>query len=60
MIGVAHTPRLSALRVVLTAHAFTEDRERFLDAGIDGYVAKPVNLEELLRQIEELCRRRQS
>ncbi len=41
--------------IAMTAHAFSQDRERFLDAGIDGYVAKPVNLEELFRQIEDLC-----
>ncbi len=41
--------------IAMTAHAFSEDRERFIAAGINGYVAKPVNLEELYRQIEELC-----
>jgi len=41
--------------IAMTAHAFSEDRERFLDAGINGYVAKPVNLEDLFSQIEELC-----
>lgn len=43
--------------IAMTAHAFSDDRERFLAAGINGYVAKPVNLEELFRQIEELCSR---
>ena len=42
--------------IAMTAHAFSEDRERFVAAGINGYVAKPVNLDELCRQIEELCR----
>jgi len=46
--------------IAMTAHAFTEDRERFLHAGISGYLAKPVNLEELFRQIEELCTKGQS
>lgn len=41
--------------IAMTAHAFSDDRERFLNAGINGYVAKPVNLEELFRQIEVLC-----
>lgn len=45
--------------IAMTAHAFSEDRDCFLDAGINGYVAKPVNLEELFRQIEELCGRRE-
>lgn len=43
--------------IAMTAHAFSDDRERFIAAGINGYVAKPVNLEELFRQIEELCRK---
>jgi PAS domain S-box-containing protein len=41
--------------IAMTAHAYADDRERFKAAGINGYVAKPVNIAELLRQIEELC-----
>ncbi|MDD2367504.1 MAG: PAS domain S-box protein [Desulfuromonadaceae bacterium] len=41
--------------IAMTAHAFAEDRERFLDAGINGYIAKPVNLDLLFSKIEELC-----
>lgn len=41
--------------IAMTAHAFSDDHARFLAAGINGYVAKPVNFENLLRQIEELC-----
>jgi CheY-like chemotaxis protein/anti-sigma regulatory factor (Ser/Thr protein kinase) len=44
--------------IAMTAHALTEDRDRFLASGIDGFVAKPFNFAELLRQIEELCSRR--
>jgi CheY-like chemotaxis protein len=33
--------------VALTAHAFTEDRERCLKAGMDLYIAKPVSIESL-------------
>ena len=41
--------------IAMTAHAFSEDRDRFLAAGINGYVSKPINLEDLLSQIEKLC-----
>jgi CheY-like chemotaxis protein/HPt (histidine-containing phosphotransfer) domain-containing protein len=38
--------------IALTAHALTEDRERCLAAGMDGYLAKPVRRQQLLDAIE--------
>ena len=40
--------------IALTAYALSGDRERCLKAGADGYVSKPVRLEELVREIERL------
>ncbi|MEA1879558.1 MAG: response regulator, partial [Campylobacterota bacterium] len=34
--------------VALTANALKGDRERFLDEGLDGYIAKPIETDELL------------
>lgn len=43
--------------VAMTAHAMKGDRERCLEAGMDGYIAKPISSVDLLRLVEEKCRR---
>ena len=39
--------------IAMTAHAMRGDRARFLKAGMDGYVAKPVQASQLVSVIEE-------
>jgi two-component system sensor histidine kinase/response regulator len=41
--------------VAMTAHAMKGDRERCLEAGMDGYVAKPLQPTELFAAIESLA-----
>jgi len=43
--------------VALTAQAMQGDRERFLDAGFDGYISKPVNVLEFVETVKEHCGR---
>ena len=42
--GLRHTPI-----VALTAHVLSEDKTRFLQAGMDDYLAKPIETETLKR-----------
>ncbi|HYW43824.1 MAG TPA: ATP-binding protein [Bryobacteraceae bacterium] len=39
--------------VAMTAHAMKGDRERCLDCGMDGYLAKPVRAADILKALEE-------
>jgi two-component system, cell cycle response regulator DivK len=41
--------------VALTAQAMHGDRERFLAAGFDGYISKPVNIAELVGTVKRHC-----
>ena len=45
--GLAPTPIIA-----LTAHAMQGDKDRFLSAGADGYVAKPIRFDELKQEIQ--------
>ena len=50
--------RSSTLPVLaLTAQAMEGDRERFLAAGFDGYMSKPVNVRDLIGTVREQCGR---
>ena len=43
--------------LAVTAQAMEGDRERFLAAGFDGYVSKPVNIVELVAVVGRALRR---
>ena len=47
----ARTARIPIL--ALTAHAMRGDKDRFLDAGCDGYISKPIDVKTFIAAIEQ-------
>lgn len=39
--------------LALTAHAMRGDKDRFLEAGCDGYISKPIDVKTFLTSIEQ-------
>jgi two-component system cell cycle response regulator DivK len=44
--------------LALTAQAMDGDRERFLAAGFDGYLSKPVDIADLVSTVNRHCEQR--
>ena len=50
-------PRLQHIPIIaVTANAMFGDRERFLDAGCDGYVSKPLSKQTLLDTVGQFVK----
>jgi len=43
--------------IALTAYAMEGDKERILGAGCDGYLAKPIDIKEFLKEVAEYLAR---
>ncbi len=53
---VKSIPSLSRIPIIaLTANVMKGDRERFIEAGFDEYLAKPVDIDELLATVARHC-----
>ena len=39
--------------LALTAHAMRGDKDRFLEAGCDGYISKPIDVKTFISSIEQ-------
>jgi two-component system cell cycle response regulator DivK len=54
---IKDTPRFEATPIIaLTANVMRGDRERSLEAGCDGYIQKPIDIDKLSEQIEHFLR----
>ena len=60
MDGITATKRIRAMNrqdakdipiIAMTANAFEEDRKRSMEAGMNGHVAKPLDMQEILKTI---------
>ncbi len=48
-------PSAKAKIIAMTGHAFVEDRNRCLDAGMDHFISKPFDLFELKQTLDEVA-----
>lgn len=54
-IRALEDPKLSGVRILaMTANAFDKDKKKALECGMDGFLTKPVIIEDLLQALQKL------
>ena len=52
-----NNPELANIPIIaMTANAFDEDRKAALDAGMNGHIAKPIDIEKLLETLNNILK----
>ena len=54
IIRALNDPRSRIPIIAMTANAFEEDRQRAFEAGMDGHIAKPININVLFSTLDEV------
>jgi two-component system, sensor histidine kinase and response regulator len=61
IIRAANNPRTRRLPIIaMTANAMAGDAQKYLEAGMDGYVSKPIDRELLKTELERFAERTQN